>query len=185
MHMLGDRCLDALVGHQEYYATYSITLKELMDAELVDPANWEFDWPTERKTRVLGKFVARYLYREIGITPPDRWEHETKRKMAEVMAKYEPIYSAMESGQAITDTAGYIERHKEIYSDFPQSMLDGRNADYAHDGRSYQTERVGRGSLLEQVGTMQEIGYKDIDTMFLDELDSCFSCLLTVSMNLY
>lgn len=182
--MWGDRCLNKLVGHERYYAQFSITLNELIDAELVDPQTWIFDWPEERQTRILTKFVARYAYREIGILPPNRWEHETKRKMVEVMAKYEPVYQALESGQSIVDTDGYIERHKEIYSDFPQSMLDGRNTDYAHDGRSYQTERVGKGSLLNQLATMDETAYKDIDSKFLDELDTCFSCLLSVGINL-
>ena len=184
MHMWGNRCLDALVGHERYFASYSITLNELMDAELVNPQTWEFEWPDERKERILTKFVMRFAYREIGVLPPNRWEHETKRKMVEVMAKYEPIYQAIESGQSIVDTDGYIERHKEVFSEFPQSMLDGRNADYANAGKSYQTERVGKGSLLDQLATMEETNYKDVDSKFLDELDTCFSCLLTVSMNL-
>lgn len=185
MITLWDRCLDRIVGREKYYAAYSITLNELMAADLVDPREWAFDWPDERRERVLEKFVARFGYREIGILPPQRWEDETKRKMTEVMSKYDPVYRALESGQTITDTDGYIERHKEISSDFPQSMLDGRNADYARDGKSYQTERVGRGSLLTQLAEMDASGYKDVDTKFLDDIETCFSCLLSVSMNLY
>lgn len=183
--LMQDRALNSLIGRERYYAQYSITLIELVDAELVDPQSWEFDWPEARRERVLTKFVMRYGYREIGILPPSRWEVETKRKMIETMAKYDPVYQALESGQSIVDTEGFIERHTEVYSDFPQSMLDGRNSDYAHDGRSYQTERVGKGSLISQLAEMIETDYKDVDTKFLDELESCFSCLLSVSMNLF
>lgn len=167
---------------RKYWSALSITLGELMDAEVVTQ-EWfvTFDaFSTEQAETLWSKFVGRFQFREIGILPPARWKLRVIAKLNEIMPKYKPLYQAIADG--ITTITEDDEWHKsrDVFSSFPQTALGGANEDYASTGTDREYETVRNYGLLdvgERIGT-----YNDVDTMILNELEPLFMVIRSTSI---
>lgn len=169
----------------EYHAAYTIQLCELINDGWIDfdSTDWDFDcYDIEQRNRLWRKFERRYYYREIGILPPGRWKWELLRKLDEIMPKYKPLYKMLEEGQNILQHYGEYGKSRNIYSDFPQTMLGG-NEDYASNGTDKEHEEIYLGDWIEQLEKIKN--YDDVDVMILKELETMFSCMFTVNINGY
>lgn len=170
----------------DYHAVYSIQLCELINDGLIDftDESWDFDsYDDEQRNRFWKKFEARYYWREIGIVPFKRWKWELLRKLNEIMPKYKPAYEALANGQNIFQKYGEYGKSRNMYSDFPQTMLSGMNQDYASNGTDREHEEIYLGDWMERMQTLKS--YNDVDVMILEELETFFSVMFTVNVNGY
>ena len=175
-----------LIDFPDYHSVYSIQLCELINGGWIDfdDESWNFDsYNTEQRNRLWDKFKKRFYWREIGITPPGQWKWELLRKLNEIMPKYKPAYKALDEGQNIFQHYGEYGKSRNIYSDFPQTML-GDNEDYASNGTDRQHEEIYLGDWMEQTQKLQK-QYDDIDVLILEELETMFNCMFTVNVNGY
>ena len=132
------------IDFPDYHSVYSIQLCELINGGWIDfnDESWDFDsYNAEQRNRLWDKFEKRFYWREIGIMPPGQWKWELLRKLNEIMPKYKPAYEALENGQNIFQHYGEYGKSRNIYSDFPQTML-GDNEDYASNGTDRQHEEI-------------------------------------------
>ena len=169
----------------DYHSVYSIQLCELINDGWIDfnSSDWDFDsYDDEQRNRLWKKFERRYYWREIGILPPNRWKWELLRKLDEIMPKYKPLYKMLEEGQNILQHYGEYGKSRNIFSDFPQTMLGG-NEDYASNGTDREHEEIYLGDWIDQLEKIKH--YDDIDVMILKELETMFSCMFTVNINGY
>lgn len=169
----------------DYHSVYSIQLCELINDGWIDfnSSDWDFDsYNDEQRNRLWKKFERRFYWREIGILPPGRWKWELLRKLDEIMPKYKPLYKMLEEGQNILQHYGEYGKSRNIYSDFPQTMLGG-NEDYASNGTDREHEEIYLGDWIDQLEKIKH--YDDIDVMILKELETMFSCMFTVNINGY
>lgn len=169
----------------DYHAVYTVLLCELIDGGLIDFSKdeWDFDYyDVEQRNRLWKKFEARFYWREIGIEPYKRWKWELLRKLNEIMPKYKPAYKALDDGQNIFQTYSEYGKSRNIYSDFPQTLLGG-NQDYATNGTDRQHEEVYLGNWMEQIAKLKT--YDDIDIMILNELETFFITMFTSNLNGY
>ena len=174
----------------DYHSVFSIQLCELINGGWIDfdEPEWDFDsyerfdGDREQRDRFWEKFKKRYYYREIGIIPPGQWKWEVLRKLNEIMPKYKYAYKLLDEGIDILQTYAEYGKSRNIYSDFPQTMLGG-NEDYASNGMDKQHENIYLGNWID---TMQKLkSYNDVDVMILDELETFFSVMFTVNVNGY
>lgn len=171
----------------EYHAVFSVQLCELINCEGgidFSDKSWDFDaYDEEQRNRLWMKFEKRFYWREIGILPASRWKWELLRKLNEIMPKYKPAYDAIANGQNILQKYGEYGKSRNVYSDFPQTMLSGLNQDYATNATDKEHENIYLGDWMEQMARLRT--YDDIDVMILKELESMFSVFSTVSINGY
>lgn len=171
--------------HGEWHAANTIKLSELAAWGFWDPEDpsWVWDYyDHDQYIRLCRKFYARYADREIGILPPGEWKRSYIRKLNEIMPKYKLLYKAAADAD-ILQTSREYHKAREIGSDFPQTMLGGKQ-DYASTGRDYEHETLHEGDPVDQLAKAAE-KYKDIDVMILDDLDILFSSLVSVSLNVW
>lgn len=169
----------------DWHSVYTIQLGELIEDGLIDFSSeeWDFDFfDEEQRDRLWKKFENRFYWRELGIEPYKRWKWELLRKLNEIMPKYKPAYQALKDGTDIFRHYGEYGKSRNIYSDFPQTLLTG-NQDYASNGTDREHEEVYLGDWMEQMAKLKD--YNDVDVMILNELESFFNCMFTVSMNGY
>lgn len=171
-------------GDRDIHSVVTIELCELVEAGLFD---WENDeelkwdaYDEEQYSRVCKKFVNRYFHREVGIVPFGLWRLEYVRKMNEVMPKYKLLYKALEEFDFMADSDEY-GKYRTIGSDFPQTMLSG-NSDYASTGTDHEFETIKRGEQLDKLLKFAR-DYDDVDVMILNDMETLFSCMFTVSVN--
>lgn len=169
----------------EFHATFSVQLGELIHDGWIDfsDESWNFDsFDEEQRNRFWKKFQDRFFYREIGIVPPGRWKHETLRKLNEIMPKYKPAYAALANGQDIFQKYGSYGKSRNVFSDFPQTLLGG-NQDYASNATDREHEEIYLGDWFEKMERIK--GYDDVDLLILKEMETMFSCMYSVSINGY
>ena len=170
----------------DWHAVATIQLGELIECGVVnwDDQSWHWDaYNEEQYKRVCNKIENHFFFREIGIVPPGAWKREFLRKMNEIMPKYKPLYAALDNGADILQTSDQYGKSRDVFSEFPATML-GDNQDYASNGRDREYENVTQGDWVDKA-TDIATRYNDIDVMILNEIESMFSCLLTVSMQGY
>ena len=178
------------VSFPDFHSVYSIQLCELIENGWIDFSDetWDFDcyekFPgdVEQRNRLWKKFERRFYWREIGIIPPGRWKWELLRKLDEIMPKYKYAYKALDDGQNIFQHYGEYGKSRNIYSDFPQTML-GNNEDYASNGTDKEHEEIYLGDWMDMMDKLKD--YNDIDIMILKELETFFSAMFTVNVNGY
>lgn len=181
---------DGYVQYPDFHSVYSIQLCELIKDGFIDfnDETWDFDsyqrfkGDREQRDRLWKKFKRRFYWREIGIIPPGQWKWELLRKLDEIMPKYKPAYKALDEGTDIFRHYGEYGKSRNIYSEFPQTML-GDNEDYASNGMDREYEEVYLGDWMEQMAKLKN--YDDVDVMILKELETMFSCMFTVNVNGY
>ena len=169
-----------------YKSVYSIALGQLVADRFPvfgDPRWPMLDWyDDETRSRLEDKFFARYEYREIGLVPPLLWWRELTRVMGEVLPKYRHLYKALATDPDVLATSDEYGKERNVFSSFPATQLDPTREDYARNATDRQFEHVTQGDFTDQYTKFAE-RYNDVDALVLDELEVCFSCLITVSMD--
>lgn len=161
----------------DYHATWSMELGELVAAGF-DPFGDEA-WNTlewydgETRERFEKKFMLRYKHYEIGETPALRWRDDLTARMAETTRKYLPWYKWLANGGDPLTDGNEWGKDRNVYSDYPATLLNTQMNDYATNGTDRQWEHVHTGDMLD---TLQKLrASRDIDQLMLDECATLFS----------
>lgn len=174
-------------NHPDFHSVVSIQLCELIEEgwfDLTKP-DWDFGpkYSDEQHKQLCKKITDHFFMREIAIIPPGLWKREFLRRMNEIMPKYIPLYRLLaEEPEAFGASSEYY-KSRNIYSDFPQTQLNGNNGDYASSGNDMEFQRVRQMDILELAERLKE--YKDVDLMIIEEVEPLFSCLYTVNVNAF
>lgn len=168
----------------EYHDPDSVTWGELVEAGFIDINDKEtWSWPQysdEQDLLLRNKIETRFWNRGVGVLPVALWKRQFLAKMNEIMPKYIRLYSVLdESPQLLGATSEYY-KSRNIFSDFPQTELSG-NSDYASTGNDTQYERIRQLDILDFAERLR--AYRDVDVLIMDELESLFSCLMSVAIN--
>lgn len=161
----------------------SVTLGELYEDGWFDltKSSWSFpQYSDEQHKRLCSKILNHFYTREIGVMPPGLWKREFLRKLDEIMPKYIYLYKKLDSGLDSLNAKDEFYKSRNIVSDFPQTMLSG-NEDYASMGTDHEYERINDGTIFEYADNIAS--YNDVDLLIINELETMFSCLYTVSIN--
>lgn len=175
----------------DFHAVNTIVMGELIRDGLIDfsdgtwinqvngqPIKWYSD---EQRKRFWGKFQDYYYWREIGEIPYKRWKMNLLAKIGLLMPKYYMLYELLDRGVDPLQVYDDYGKSRNIYSDFPQTMLSG-NEDYASTGNDNQYERIRQGDFVEKMNAVMD-NYNDPDFALVRELDSHFYCLLSSNLN--
>ena len=135
------------------------------------------------RATLMNKILRHYYYREISIIPPGEWKNEFLRTMFEIMPKYIIMYKYLDESPELFGASSEYYKSRNIYSDFPQTLLNGTNADYASSGNDMEFERLRQMDILDLAERLRS--YDDVDLLIIDEIESMFSCLLTVNVNAF
>jgi hypothetical protein len=184
---------DDYENEDEFHSVFTIQLGELIHDGLVNfnDGTWDslqdgtpIDWYNEaQEKRLYAKLQQRYYYREIGELPYKRWKNDLLSRLAAIMPKYYLAYAALDKGVNLMQLRDIYAKHRNIYSDFPQTMLSD-NEDYASTGNDNESEEVTEGNFVSLVKSLRD-SYNDPDKMILDEIDIMFNCMLTSNINGY
>lgn len=174
-------------GRDRWDAVYTVTLGELIDKGVFDWSLDILDWSAaaysaEQYKRVCTYFIERFRFREIGIEPFYEWATMLHRKLVfELMPKYRNLYKYLDADFDPAQISDRYKKRRAIGSDYPETMLSG-NSDYASSGQDEESEEIERGSLQDAYNAYVA-GYQTIDEHLLDELESMFIGLYTVSID--
>lgn len=170
--------------HMDWNSVMSISLGELIDTGYIDfstPA-YDFDsYSDEQRNAFWNKFEARFRYKDISMVPPERWRRRLISILNEWMPRLKPLYAALESGQNPMQTGDEYHKRREIRSEFPQTMLSGRE-DYASSGFDVESETVRTDDFI---GTSRRLAteYRDPDSILLDACERVFSQIYSTHIN--
>lgn len=178
----------------DYHAVYTIQLCELINGNVLDwnekPLANCFDdldaIDANIKTRLKDMFEQRNYWREISIVPYFEWAQTLAYKIKfELVPKYAPLYKAIAEGD-FNPTQSDSEYFKErrIDSSFPETLLSGNGADYASSGNDREYQRINMNAPMN-IATQYYNSYIDIDTAFVNELDSMLIDLETANVNVW
>ena len=158
---------------------------ELDEAAIVPNDEWAWDFYTlDQYKRVCDKFLNHYYYREIGVFPPFRWRLVYRRAFDELMPKYKPLYERVEAGFNPLQESDEYTKSRDIFSDFPATMLTG-NSDYASTGSDREQEIVREGNITEAFNRYVR-EFQDIDIILIEEVGKqLFSSLMTATAYLW
>ena len=177
----------AWTGPSRWNAVYTVQLGELIEKGVFDWSLPVLDWSkaaysTEQYGRVCDYFIERFRFREISIEPFYEWATMLHRKLVyELMPKYKNLYANLDDDFDPAQISDRYHKGRSIGSDYPETMLSG-NSDYASDGRDEESEDVERGNLLNAYNDYVT-SYRHIDQCLLDELESMFIGLFSVSID--
>ena len=161
----------------------TVTLGEWYEMGFYQPLtddSWRFDAYSDLQyTQLCSKFIERYYYREVSIPTPARWKTAYLRKLNEIMPKYKLLYARVEQGVNPFQTSRDRSKSRDIFSDFPETMLSG-NSDYASSGTDRESDTVREGDITEQAARFAE-SWSDVDVMVLDELEHVLFTSIMVS----
>lgn len=176
----------------DYHSVYTIQLCELLDGKLFswerEPLKSAFDLLDglngNIKPRLQTMFIERNYWREISMIPYLEWVQQVAYKVKfELCPKYLPMYKAIANDDFDPMHSGdeYF-KERNIDSSFPETLLSGNGADYASSGSDREYQRIQTGNAIEIASSYYNV-YKDIDTAFIDELDSFFIDLYSANAN--
>ena len=166
-------------------STVNVTLGQLVEGGAfswdLPELNWSaYAYNEEQYARVCDAFEMRYWYREICMQPYNRWIRKLSYRIRyELCPKYNRIYDALDGVNVLADYDEYGKRRK-IDSEYPETQLSG-NADYLSYGTDEEYENIRTGDVISK--TEDYTRFKDVDQMFLDDLDIMFSKLITPTVN--
>lgn len=172
----------------DYRGQMTVTWAELEDCGFIDwddPA-WTWDYyDEEQRERLQKKIADRYEYREIGILPWAAWRRQFIRKLNEIMPKYKILYKKLaDPSTNFFLTANDYGKERHVFSDFPATLLDTDNQDYASNATDRQYEDMHEGDTLEKLNAIRK-SWDDVDVMILDELEPLFSSFMSASVNAF
>lgn len=151
----------------------------------LDDESWRFDaYDDAQYVRLCTKFLNRFYDREVSITVPNRWKRAYLRKLNEIMPKYKLLYARVEQGLNPLQESRDREKSRDIFSDFPETMLSG-NSDYASTGNDREADTMHEGGAVDRAVQFAR-EYDDVDVMILDELErNLFTSILTPTVPLW
>lgn len=181
--------LESYTGKPRRKAVFTITLAELIDADVFNWSKDYLDWSSaaynsEQYERVCNYFIERFKYREISMKPFQLWAQRLHMKLVyEVMPKYKALYKAVENGLDPIASDDEVYKERRMRSDFPQTQLGG-NQDYVTSGDDTEFERL---HYADPITTLQNFaaGYHAVDEMLLDELECMFIGIYNANSNLW
>lgn len=168
----------------EFHAVITVSLGELVEDGFIDWNDPSWHWDSYDETqyqRLCTKIETHYWDREIGVLPPGAWKREFIRKMNEIMPKYKLAYQAASDGITLMRTGDDYGKSRTIGSNFPATQLKP-NQDYASDASDNEYENVREGDYFDRMERLK--AYDDIDLKIINEMESMFSCLMTVNINI-
>lgn len=174
-------------GRDKWDAIYTVTLGELIDKGVFDWSLDILDWSaaaysSEQYKRVCAYFIERFMFREISIEPFFEWATMLHRKLVyELMPKYRNLYKYLDEEFDPAQVSDRYHKRRAIGSDYPETLLSA-NADYISNGQDEESEDIERGNLQDAYNNYVT-QYQAIDTHLLDELESMFIGLYTVSID--
>ena len=175
---------DSGMDFRDPHAVVSVMLCELAEGGFFDLTreDWDFGpkYSAEQHKNLCEKITAHFWFREISLVPPGIWKREFLRKMNEIMPKYMAWYKTIDDG-IILGTESEYYKSRNIYSDFPQTSLQGNNQDYASTGNDLEYERIKQLDPLVLGDRIKT--YNDVDLAIINEIETLFSCLFTVNVN--
>lgn len=176
------------VNTDERYDYMTITLGEWHELGFYRPledGSWRFDaYSDGQYARLCAKFLNRFYDREVSITVPNRWKRAYLRKLNEIMPKYKLLYARVEQGLNPLQESRDREKSRDIFSDFPETMLSG-NSDYASTGNDREADTLREGGAIDKAVQFAR-EYVDVDAMILDELERVlFTSILTPTAPLW
>lgn len=179
---MDDILMDIPEREKEFNAVVTVTLGEL----LRDDFDWGRDeWPAvdeEHRARFNKKFEDRYYYREISEVPPGKFKLFVQRKLNEIMPKYKHLIDVINSERmSVIETGTTNQKARAIHSEYPQAQIAGDN-DYATNAQDSQGIGSATGPVIDMMVDF-ESRYHDVDVLMLNELEVCFSSLITVNTN--
>lgn len=171
-----------------FFNPVTITFGELYEGGVIDwndAERWSWHYyDLDQKKRLEDLITRRFWLREISIIPPEAWRLAFLQKLDEAMSTARLMYQVLEKhGQDVLVEADEWYKGREIWSDFPQTLLNGSSGDYASNGRDAENENVRTGSFIDAMERLRF--YQDPDVYVLDQLESCFSKLVSVNINGY
>lgn len=172
--------------YPDLHGEYSTTLGTLQEEGFFqwDDGTWEFPkYDDEQDARLKAKILDHFYLRELAILPLGAWKHEFLRKLREIMPKYIPLYRALAETPQLVGASSDYYKSRNIYSDFPQSGLNGRNGDYASTGNDMEYERIRQMDILDLADRIRN--YEDVDMLIIGEMETLFSCVLNQSFNAF
>ena len=172
--------------HPRYDSITSVTLGELIDDGYIDwdDGTWEFPkYNDEQDARLKQKIVEHYRYRDIALIPVKMWKDEFLRTLREIMPKYIYLYGLLDGSPELIGASSEYYKSRNIYSDFPQTQLNGNNADYASTGNDMEFERIRQESIMDIAERLKN--YDDVDLLIVNELEPLFSCILSMNLNAF
>lgn len=161
------------INRDERYDYMTVTLGEWYEMGFYDPGDdsWRFDaYDDTQYKRLCEKFLDRYYYREVSIPLPARWKRAYLRRLNEIMPKYKLLYARVEQGVNPLQESREREKSRDIFSDFPETMLSG-NSDYASTGNDRESDMLREGNAA-QLLTQFASGWQDVDVLILNELEN-------------
>ena len=178
---------DDVCNKPDYHSVNTIQLCELIEGDFFDltRSDWDFGpkYSDEQHARLCNKITEHFYYREIALTPPGIWKREFIRTMNEIMPKYMYLYKVLDESPSLLSADSEYYKSRNIYSDFPQTQLNGENGDYASSGNDLQFERIKQMNIMDLVERLKN--YRDVDLMIIDEIEPLFSCLFTINVNAF
>ena len=169
---------------RDYHAQYTIIFGELLDSNFDWGRN---DWPClneEIRTRLVQKIENQYRFREICDAPPIKFKNFIVRKLNLIMPKYNEIYKLIENDRVdILETSQYYEKNRDIYSEYPQSQIQG-SADYASNANDKESKGKHTGNTIDLIDNYIE-KYTAIDELIIKELENCFYSTTSGFINVY
>ncbi len=168
-----------------FHEVNTITYGELIEREFVDWSSDDWKWNSfndEQYKRVCKKFDEHYYWREIGILPLARFRQTVKRIFNEQMPKYLPFYQAFSDGNTLLQAQEEYGKNRQIYSDFPATQIKPDTQDYATNSTDFQRDIITNGDIMEKMKELKD--FNDIDLALIEELEICFSSLLTENVNI-
>ena len=177
---------EPLDEHPRYDSVTSVTLGELIDDGYIDwdDGTWEFPkYNDEQDARLKQKIVDHYRYRDIALIPVKMWKDEFLRKLREIMPKYVYLYGLLDGSPELIGASSEYYKSRNIYSDFPQTQLNGMNADYASTGNDMEFERIRQESIMDIAERLKN--YDDVDLLIVNELEPLFSYNLSMNLNVF
>lgn len=172
--------------YPRYNSITSVTLGELYNDGYIDwdDGTWEFPkYSDEQDARLKKKILEHYKYRDIALIPVMMWKDEFLRTMREIMPKYIYLYGLLDGSPDLVGASSEYYKSRNVYSDFPQTQLNGSNADYASTGNDMEFERIRQDSIMDIAERLKD--YDDVDLMIIKEIDPLFSCILSMNLNAF
>lgn len=169
-----------------YNSVTSITLGELMQDGYIDWDDGTWTWPKysdAQDKQLKAKIYEHYKYRDIALTPVMMWKDEFLRTMREIMPKYVYLYGLIDDSPNLIGASSEYYKSRNVYSDFPQTQLQGSNSDYASSGTDMEFERIKQEDIMDIAERLRN--YDDIDLMIVKDLEPLFSCILTMNLNAF
>ena len=176
-------------GQPLWNAIYTVQLGELIDHGVFNWSDEILDWSSaayneEQYNRVCSYFIEQYRYREISIEPYLEWALMLHKKLVyELMPKYAPLYKRVDEGINPLQTSDEYFKRRAIGSDYPETLLSG-NADYISNGQDEEHEKLTEGNFAESYSDFAAV-YKPVDSLLIEDLDSMFISLYTVSIDAF